>query len=164
MKHPKEEQSFVMIKPDGVRKGLIGEIIRRLEQRDLKIVALEMFQPEYGQLDNHYPKNEEWINSLTTRFVDLLAPFQKFYYYDFKQEGSASLKKVLPALTGRAYEGLEIAHGDSASLQYLYITHGAADGTKPNGNEIAKIRQNLERYCSLDTEGMVEILRVLNKI
>jgi nucleoside-diphosphate kinase len=41
MSHPKEEKTYVMIKPDGVRKGLIGEVIRRFEQRDLKIVALE---------------------------------------------------------------------------------------------------------------------------
>jgi nucleoside-diphosphate kinase len=64
MKHPKEELTYVMIKPDGVRKGLIGEIIRRFEQRDLKIVALEMFQPTHEQIDNHYPKNPEWITRL----------------------------------------------------------------------------------------------------
>ena len=50
-----------MIKPDGVQKGLIGEIISRLEQRDLKVVALEMFMPTLDQVDNHYPKNEEWV-------------------------------------------------------------------------------------------------------
>ncbi|HEY4508884.1 MAG TPA: nucleoside-diphosphate kinase [Candidatus Paceibacterota bacterium] len=64
MMHPKEEKTFVMIKPDGVRKGLIGEVIKRFEQRDLKIVALEMFQPTHDQIDNHYPKNEEWITRL----------------------------------------------------------------------------------------------------
>ena len=42
MKHPKEEVTYVMLKPDGVRKGLIGEVIKRFEQRDLKIVALDM--------------------------------------------------------------------------------------------------------------------------
>lgn len=57
----KKERTYVMIKPDGVRKGLIGEIIRRFEQRDLKIVALEMFQPTEDQIDNHYPKDEAWI-------------------------------------------------------------------------------------------------------
>ncbi len=62
--HPKEEKTFVMIKPDGVRKGLIGEVIKRFEQRDLKVVALEMFQPTADQIDNHYPKNEEWITRL----------------------------------------------------------------------------------------------------
>lgn len=57
----KEEKTFLMIKPDGVQKGLIGEIISRLEQRDLKVVALEMFMPTLDQVDNHYPKNEEWV-------------------------------------------------------------------------------------------------------
>lgn len=64
MTHPKEEKTYVMIKPDGVQKGLIGEIIKRFEQRDLKIVALEMFQPQHDSIDNHYPKDEEWITRL----------------------------------------------------------------------------------------------------
>ncbi len=57
----KKERTYAMIKPDGVQKGLIGEVIRRFEQRDLKIVALEMFQPTHEQIDNHYPKEEAWI-------------------------------------------------------------------------------------------------------
>ncbi len=117
-----------------------------------------------NELSRAFPKNEGWVNSVTDRFIDLLAPFQKFYYYDSKQQGSASIKKVLPALTGRSYVDLKIASGDSASLQYLYITHGANDGSKPTEKEIDEIRQNLERYCSLDTEGMVNILRVLSKL
>ena len=40
MMHPKEEKTFVLIKPDGVRKGLVGAIIKRFEQRDLKLIAL----------------------------------------------------------------------------------------------------------------------------
>src|SRR3989338_2335185 len=71
--HLKEEQTFVLIKPDGVQKGLIGEIIKRLEQRDLKIVALDMFQPTKEQIDEHYPKDEKWIARLgekTTKTYD----------------------------------------------------------------------------------------------
>jgi nucleoside-diphosphate kinase len=64
MNHPKEEKTFVMVKPDGVRKGLTGEIIRRFEQRDLKIIALEMFMPTEEEMDNHYPKDEAWIRRL----------------------------------------------------------------------------------------------------
>lgn len=64
MPHPKEERTFVMVKPDGVRKGLTGEIIRRFEQRDLKIVALDMFMPTKKQIDDHYPKDEAWIRRL----------------------------------------------------------------------------------------------------
>ena len=83
MQHPKEEKTYVMIKPDGVRKGLIGEVIRRFEQRDLKIVALEMINPSHEQVDDHYPKNEEWITRLGNKTTstyekygfDLLADF-----------------------------------------------------------------------------------------
>jgi nucleoside-diphosphate kinase len=60
----KKEKTFVLIKPDGVRKGLIGEIIKRFEQRDLKVVAIEMFQPTKDDIDDHYPKDEKWIHRL----------------------------------------------------------------------------------------------------
>lgn len=62
--HPKEEKTFVMLKPDGVQKGLIGEVIKRFEQRDLKIVALEMFKPTLQEIDDHYPKDEVWMRRL----------------------------------------------------------------------------------------------------
>jgi len=73
--NPKEEITFVMVKPDGVRKGLIGEIIRRFEQRDLKIVAIEMFQPTKDQIDNHYPKDQTWITRLGTK---TLTTYEKY--------------------------------------------------------------------------------------
>ncbi len=82
MKHPKEELTFVMVKPDGVRKGLTGEIIRRFEQRDLKIVALEMFTPTVKQLDEHYPKDEAWIRRLGQKS---LSTYEK-YNIDPKDE------------------------------------------------------------------------------
>lgn len=64
MKNPKEELTFLMIKPDGVRKGLVGEITKRIEQRDLKIVRMDMFQASRDDIDEHYPKSEEWIERL----------------------------------------------------------------------------------------------------
>lgn len=62
--HPKEERTVVLIKPDGVKRGLIGEIISRIEKRGLKIIALEMLHPTREQIDDHYPKNKEWIQRL----------------------------------------------------------------------------------------------------
>jgi nucleoside-diphosphate kinase len=64
IKSPKEETTVVLIKPDGVKRGLIGEIIQRLEQRGLKIIALEMVQVTREQIDNHYPKDKQWITRL----------------------------------------------------------------------------------------------------
>ncbi len=81
----------MMIKPDGVRKGLIGEIIRRLEQRDLKIVALEMFQPTPNEVDKHYPKNDKWLKRIGERTS---ATYAK-YDHDIKRDfGSADPLKV----------------------------------------------------------------------
>ncbi|MEX0917205.1 MAG: nucleoside-diphosphate kinase [Candidatus Paceibacterota bacterium] len=82
MKQFKEEKTFLLIKPDGVRKGLIGEIIKRLEQRDMKIVAIEMFQPTTEQIDEHYPKSEEWINRLGHKSLKTYAQ----YGVDVKEE------------------------------------------------------------------------------
>ena len=48
------EQSFVMIKPDGVRKGLVGECIRRFEQRGLKLAELKMLTPSRDLAEDHY--------------------------------------------------------------------------------------------------------------
>ena len=93
MKHPKEERTFVMIKPDGVRKGLIGEIIKRFEQRDLKIVALEMVRPAYEQMDNHYPKKEEWITRLGEKTK---ATYDKYGYDLIADFGTDDTSKIGP--------------------------------------------------------------------
>lgn len=94
MKHPKEEKTFVMIKPDGVRKGLIGEVIKRFEQRDLKIIALEMFMPTLKQIDGHYPKDKAWITRLGEK---TLATYQK-YGHDPKKDFGTDKAEVLGPL------------------------------------------------------------------
>lgn len=38
------ERSFIMVKPDGVQRGLVGEIIKRFEQKGFKLVAIKMLQ------------------------------------------------------------------------------------------------------------------------
>ncbi|OGZ02612.1 MAG: nucleoside-diphosphate kinase [Candidatus Liptonbacteria bacterium RIFCSPLOWO2_01_FULL_53_13] len=86
-KHPKEEITFVMVKPDGVRKGLVGEVLRRFEQRDLKIVALEMFQPTKAQIDEHYPKDEAWIARLGQK---TLKTYEKYGYSAKEEIGTES--------------------------------------------------------------------------
>ena len=62
--HLKEEKTLVLIKPDGVKRGLIGETIRRIEQRGLKVIALKMFQATREQIDDHYPKDSKWVSRL----------------------------------------------------------------------------------------------------
>ena len=93
MTHPKEEKTYVMIKPDGVRKGLIGEIIKRFEQRDLKIVALEMFQPTHEMIDSHYPKDEAWITRLGNK---TLSTYEKYGMDAMADYGTTDPSKIGP--------------------------------------------------------------------
>ena len=58
MSHPTQERTVVLVKPDGVKRGLIGEIIGRIEKRGLKVIALKMLRASKEQIDLHknHPK------------------------------------------------------------------------------------------------------------
>lgn len=60
----KEEKTVVIVKPDGVKRGLTGEIIRRIEQRGLKIIAMKMFWPTVEELGKHYVPSDEYLKTL----------------------------------------------------------------------------------------------------
>jgi nucleoside-diphosphate kinase len=57
---PKKEKTLVLIKPDGVQRGLIGEIIKRYERTGLKLVALKMVIPTEEMVENHYLVDPQW--------------------------------------------------------------------------------------------------------
>jgi nucleoside-diphosphate kinase len=59
-KHPKKERSLVLIKPDGVQRSLIGEIIKRYERAGLKLVAIKMFVPNEDMIEKHYTLDPSW--------------------------------------------------------------------------------------------------------
>ena len=48
------ERSYIMIKPDGVQRGLIGKIISRFEDKGFKIVGLKMLMADDAVLEEHY--------------------------------------------------------------------------------------------------------------
>lgn len=52
-----QERTFVAIKPDGVKRGLIGRIIRKIEDKGFKIVALKMLQVSDEQAAKHYAEH-----------------------------------------------------------------------------------------------------------
>ena len=54
------EKTLVLIKPDGVQKNLIGEIIKRFENASLKVCGLKMKHPDEELAKKHYPLDEEW--------------------------------------------------------------------------------------------------------
>ena len=91
MKHPKKERTLALIKPDGVKRGLVGEIVRRIEQRGLKIVALKMIQATREQIDGHYPKDQKWIHRLGEKS---LGTYQKYGIDPEKELGTADADEI----------------------------------------------------------------------
>lgn len=58
------EQTFVLIKPDGLKRGLVGEIFMRFENVGLKLVAARMIMATEKQAKENYPGTEEWLIKL----------------------------------------------------------------------------------------------------
>lgn len=60
-RQPHQEQSLVLLKTDAVQRSLVGEIIKRFEQKGLKIAGMKMVWPTESQLQEHYNKDDEWF-------------------------------------------------------------------------------------------------------
>lgn len=66
MKHT-QEKSLVIIKPDGVQRSLIGEVIKRIERVGFKLVALKFEIPTADNVQKHYTIDPEWIEKTGTK-------------------------------------------------------------------------------------------------
>ncbi len=60
MKNPKQERTLILIKPDGIQRSLIGEIIKRYERSGLKLVGIKMVVPAAEHIEKHYTIDPEW--------------------------------------------------------------------------------------------------------
>jgi len=67
------EQSVVLIKPDGVKRGLVGEILSRFEKAGLKLVAMKMVWIDKDLAFRHYGVNEEWFENVGKKVKEFYA-------------------------------------------------------------------------------------------
>lgn len=70
MTHPKKERTLVILKPDAVQRGLIGETIKRIENTGLKLVALKFITANEDQLWQHYNKDDAWFMKKGERILE----------------------------------------------------------------------------------------------
>jgi nucleoside-diphosphate kinase len=82
------EQSLVLVKPDGVERGHVGDIISRFERVGIKIVGMKMVIPERAQVDKHYALTEEWMKGVFDKAkAKFDAKGEKFEFSDHKAYG-----------------------------------------------------------------------------
>jgi len=111
--HPKQEKAVILIKPDGVKRGLIGEIISRIEKRGLKVVSLEMFQATEKQIDRHYPKDKKWIERIGTKTLK--------NYKDYGRNAKKDFGTEKPMEIGRAVRGWLIDYLTSGPMVKMVV-------------------------------------------
>ena len=113
------------------------------------------------ELAQLYPDLSEHLMNIHDQIVDLIVPFRRKDYYCKAMQGSCSIKFVLPALfpddPSLDYHNLEGIHkGDEASAAFSAMQNMAPE-------ELQRCRNNLLKYCGLDTYAMVKIWEKLKE-
>lgn len=84
------QQSLVLVKPDGVARGHVGDIISRFEKVGLKITAMKMILPKADEADRHYVLTEEWMQAVYDKASKKYeAEGRAFPFPDYKSYGTS---------------------------------------------------------------------------
>ena len=135
----KRERTLVIIKPDGVQRSLIGEIIRRYERAGLKLTALKFFVPAPELVEKHYLSDAGWLESVGVKSLaaydkkGLKAPF-----INPIDCGQAVLGRLIKYLSSGPVAAM-IWEGNQAAAIVKKIT----GGTEPQTSDVGTIRGDL---------------------
>lgn len=112
-----------------------------------------------GTIHNQY---KDFCENMNSRMFDLMKIFRDGQYADPKFKGSYSIKKVLPVLVPElSYNGMNISEGATAMASWDEMVHKLDLHSIEQRN---KIKEDLLRYCELDTMAMVRIYEVLQNL
>ena len=98
------QKTLVVLKPDSVKRGIVGEIISRFEKAGLKIMGLKMIKLTREQAEKFYYADEKWLESVgnktITRYKEMgLDPIKEFGTDDPKKIGSIIREWLIDFIT-----------------------------------------------------------------
>ena len=143
--------------------GLCKELCNDIPKDSCILVYNDSFEkPRLREMAKLFPEFKEHLLNIESHIIDLLPIFRNQDYYDKEMGGGASIKVVLPALfpndPNLDYHNLDQVHkGDEASLAYLSLKD-------LNEKDREELRNNMLKYCELDTYAMVKIYEKLNEV
>lgn len=151
MKHAKKERTLIIIKPDGVQRSLIGEIIQRYERVGLKLVAVKFFVPTNNQVETHYLIDSEWKIKAGQKAIDaykkkgLMPPIK-----DPLEAGEAVLIVLKKYMTSGPVIGMVLEGANAVEL-----VRKLTGGTEPLTSDVGTIRGDfmLDSYQVADMDG-----------
>jgi nucleoside-diphosphate kinase len=127
------ERSLVLVKPDGVARGLVGEVIKRIETKGFKIVALELKKLDAATAKAHYQEHQEkpFFESLVSFITS--APLVAMV---IEGESAISTWRNMMGATNPANAQPGTIRGDLATETQNNVTHGS-DSVESAAREIA---------------------------
>ena len=151
MDNLKEERTLVIVKPDGVQRSLIGEIIKRYEQSGLKLVGLKMVVPDEDFVESHYLVDPEWRVKTGQKTIDSYKKKGKTPPSENPIEVTAiilkNLKKYLAAgpVVAMVWQGIHA----------VGIVRKITGGTEPLTSDVGTIRGDftIDSYEMADVDG-----------
>ena len=122
MSAPTAERTLVLVKPDGVARGLVGEVIGRVERKGLRLVALELRTLDGGTARTHYGEHAE-----KPFFADLVAFITSGPLVAAVVEGPRAVEafRQLAGATDPVKAGTGSIRGDFATEVQNNIVHGS---------------------------------------
>ena len=150
MKHHKDERTLVIIKPDGVQRTLIGEIIQRYERVGLKLVGLKMLVPTAEHIEAHYTLDPNWKKNVGEKAIQSYAKKGMTPPSDDPiKVGDAVVERLRAYMTSGPVIAM-VWQGAHAVDVIRKIT----GGTEPRSSDVGTIRGDfvLDSYPMADTD------------
>jgi len=128
------QQTLVLVKPDGVARGLTGDVIKRIEQRGLKIVGLKLVKIDKDFSKKHYAAHidkefykglEDFVTSgpivaIIVEGVDAIENVRKL-------AGTTESKSALPGTIRGDFSHVSYSHADEKGIAIKNIIHASGD-------------------------------------
>ena len=151
MNHPSQEKTLVLIKPDGIQRTLIGEIIKRYERMGLKLVALKMMLADAAHIEKHYTLDPNWRTITGQKTIE-----------SYKKKGLQPPSEDPLEITAVILENLKkyMTSGPVVAMVWqgahaVEIVRKMTGGTEPRSTDIGTIRGDfvLDSYAMSDSDG-----------
>lgn len=157
--HPKKEKTFVIVKPDGVQRSLIGEIVRRIERTGLKLVALKFAVPTEDQLWKHYNKDDAWFLKKGQSIIDNKTKIGLPVEKEAIDYGKDIIKAIIKYMTAGPVV-MMIWEGNQAAA----VVKKIVGGTEPTTSDVGTIRGDytIDSYHMSDFDGSRAIRNLIH--
>jgi len=150
MNHPKKERTLIVIKPDGVQRTLMGEIIKRYERAGLKLVAMKMLVPTEDHVEAHYTLDPEWCRITGEKTI---ASYMKKGETPWTTDPLEVTRVLLGTLKKYMASGPVIAMVWEG-MHVVEVVRKITGGTEPRTSDVGTIRGDfvIDSYSVSDTD------------